>query len=306
MRLLIADDDAVTRMMLEKVLIRWGYEVTTAGDGNETWQLLAQPHHPHLLLLDWVMPGIDGLEIIRRLRNSRNSHLYYIIILTSRENPGDVTTALDTGADDFIAKPYDMDELRARINVGRRITCLNEAFAENLRKLEEANETISRLAAIDELTDLPNRRSFNGCFLAALSAARRHAHPLSLIIIDLDHFKAVNDCFGHAAGDEVLKEFASLLRDLARAEDLAARWGGEEFIILLPHTSCEAAAALAERIRIAFETHCSLAAPRLLSASFGVAQLCSGDDDRALLQRADEALYRAKEQGRNRVVVANA
>lgn len=306
MRLLLADDDAVTRMMLEDVLIRWGYEVTTAGDGIEAWQLLTQPHHPHLLLLDWMMPGIDGLEIIRRLRNSPGSHLYYIIILTSRENPDDVTTALDTGADDFIAKPYNVDELQARINVGRRITCLNEALAENMQKLERANETISRLAAMDELTELPNRRSFNERHLAAQSAARRHEYPLSLIIIDLDYFKAVNDCFGHNAGDQVLREFAALLRGLMRTEDVAARWGGEEFIVLLPHTTCEAAAALAERIRVAFETHRCAVAPQLLSASFGVAQRRSGDDDRSLLQRADEALYRAKEQGRNRVVLADA
>ena len=137
-----------------------------------------------------------------------------------------------------------------------------------------------------------------------MSAARRHGHPLSLIIIDLDHFKAVNDTFGHSAGDLVLQEFASLILGKIRDEDVAVRWGGEEFIILLAHTACEAAAALAERIRSNFEQNPNSAAPLAMTASFGVAQLQNGDHEDALVRRADDALYRAKHEGRNRVVTA--
>jgi diguanylate cyclase (GGDEF)-like protein len=161
------------------------------------------------------------------------------------------------------------------------------------------------LAATDELTKLYNRRYFNERLAEAMSAARRHDYPLSLIMIDLDHFKVVNDNYGHSAGDQVLKAFADLLRDMIRAEDVAARWGGEEFIIILPHTLCEAAAALAERIRDAFENISRSTTPIALSASFGVVQLRIGEDEDSLIRRADDALYCAKHEGRNRVVVGS-
>ena len=303
MQLLLADDDYVSRMMLEEVLLRWGYKVRATGDGEVTWQVLNMPEHPHLLLLDWVMPGIDGLEIVRRLRERQDSHLYYIIIMTARDRPNDVATALDSGADDFIAKPYDVDELRSRVNVGRRVVLLNEALALNLRKLEEAKETISRLADTDELTGLYNRRFFNGRLAALISAARRHQQPLSLIMIDLDHFKKINDTCGHAVGDQVLKEFARLLRELVRNEDIPARWGGEEFIIVLPYTDRLSAGATAERLRSALgQLRLDMVSSKL-SASFGVAGLAPDEEADSLIKRADEALYRAKQKGRDGVVV---
>lgn len=301
MRLLLVDDDAVTLMMLNEVLTRWGYTVDTVNDGNEAWDSLNQPGHPHLLILDWMMPGLDGLEIVKRLRSRRDGHLYYIIILTSRDRTGDVATALDCGADDFIAKPYNPDELRARVNVGRRVTCLNEALAINLHKLEDANNTISRLAATDELTGLYNRRYFNEQLQNSLSAARRHDHPLSLVLIDLDHFKQVNDSFGHGGGDQVLQKFSQLLQEMVRSEDTLARWGGEEFILLLPHTELEQATVLAERIRTALSQLCCSEAPAVITASFGVASLQPDEDGSSLIKRTDEALYRAKQHGRNRV-----
>lgn len=304
MKLLLADDDNVTLMMLQEVLTRWGYTVETTGDGATAWELLSRADHPHLLVLDWVMPEIDGLEIVKRLRERPDGHLYYIIILTSRDRTGDVSTALDRGADDFIAKPYNVDELRARINVGRRVTCLNEALSLNLHKLEAANQTISRLAATDELTGLYNRRHFNEQLQTSLSAARRHNYPLSLVLIDLDHFKQVNDSFGHDGGDQVLKAFAGLLQDMVRTEDVIARWGGEEFIILLPHTNQDAAVRLADRIRIALSQLCCCAAPTTFSASFGVASLQADEESNQLIKRADTALYCAKQQGRNRVEAA--
>jgi diguanylate cyclase (GGDEF)-like protein len=303
MNVLIAEDDVPSRLMLQSLLTKWGYTVIAACDGEETWRILCEAQHPLLVILDWMMPGIDGLEIVRRLQ-VEDSNPHYIIMMTSADNENAAAMALDVGADDFIGKPFNHNELRARIAVGRRVNCLNQILADKLHKLEAATETILRMARTDELTGLQNRRSFNEIFAQALSAARRHGHPISLVMIDLDHFKAVNDTLGHSVGDLALKEFANLILETVRAEDVAVRWGGEEFIILVPHTDCKAAAALAERIRSSFEQYPGSAAPRAMTASFGVAQLQDGEQEGDLIRRADDALYRAKHEGRNRVVTA--
>lgn len=303
MDILIAEDNAPSRLILQSLLTKWGYNVTAAEDGDEAWRILCEPEHPLLAILDWVMPGIEGPEIVRRLRLQEDSVPHYVIITTSGNNDNSPALALDAGADDFISKPFNQAELRARINVGCRITNLHVALAEKLRKLELATETISRIARTDELTGLHNRRSFNENLTLAFSAARRHGHPLSLISIDLDHFKNVNDTFGHGVGDLVLKEFSVLLQEIVRIEDIASRWGGEEFIVLLPNTSSEAAAIMAERIRCTLEQQSSSASPLGLTASFGVTQLNAEDDRDELIRRVDKALYTAKRNGRNRVVV---
>jgi two-component system cell cycle response regulator len=304
MNVLIAEDDAPSRLMLQSLLAKWGYAVTTACDGSEAWRILLEPAHPRIVILDWIMPGIEGPEIVQRLRDKEDGSPHYIIIMTSDNSENAAAKALDMGADDFIVKPFKVNELRARIAVGGRVTCLHQALADKLHKLEAATETITRLASIDELTGLHNRRSFKEFFALALSAARRHDEPLSLISIDLDNFKAVNDTFGHSVGDQLLKEFAALVRDMVRAEDFAVRWGGDEFIILLPHTTGEAAYALAERLQEAFETNSTWLCPLVVTISIGVARLKEGEQGEALICRTDDALYCAKYEGRNRVVMA--
>lgn len=304
MKVLIAEDDAPSRLMLKSLLTKWGYNVTSVADGNAAWQTLCESEHPHLVILDWMMPGIEGTEIVRKLRLLEESNPHYVIIMTSGTSENAPALALDAGADDFISKPFNHAELRARVNVGCRMTRLHENLAEKLHRLEDATETISRLARTDELTGLHNRRSFNESFTLALSVARRHDHPLSLISIDLDHFKDVNDKCGHSIGDLVLIEFANLLKEMVRVEDIASRWGGEEFIILLPETNLEEATRLADRIRSAFELQPSSAAPLAVTASFGVAQLQSSENEDALIRRVDDALYAAKREGRNRVMIA--
>jgi diguanylate cyclase (GGDEF)-like protein len=305
MNVLIAEDDAPSRLILQSLLIKWGYTVITACDGSEAWKILLEPDHPPIVILDWIMPGIEGPEIVQRLRDHENANLpHYIIITTSANSENTAAVALDMGADDFIVKPFKINELRARIAVGERMTSLHKALADKLRMLEAANETITRLASTDDLTGLHNRRSFNDFFDLALSAARRHDHPLSLISIDLDNFKSVNDTFGHHVGDQLLKEFAALMRNLVRTEDVAVRWGGDEFIILLPHATGEAAYALSERLREAFETNSDWLAPLSVTISIGVAQLNDGESGDALICRTDDALYCAKYEGRNRVVMA--
>lgn len=304
MNILIAEDDTPTRLLLQSLLVKWGYNVTVAQDGDEAWRLLCEPEHPLLLILDWMMPGLDGPEIVRRLREKEGGNPHYTIIVTSVHSENAVVEALAAGADDFISKPFNLSELQARVAVGRRIKDLQQTLLDKLVKLEDATATITQLSRTDELTGLHNRRSFRQIFTLARNAALRHNHPLSLISIDLDHFKVVNDTLGHSAGDLVLMEFAKLMQEEVRAEDIVARLGGEEFIILLPHADSTAASALAERIRTAFEQNSGSAAPLAVTASFGVAQLQAGEEEEALIQRADAALYRAKREGRNRVITA--
>lgn len=304
-RILLAEDDLTSRRMLQSILTRWGFEVVAAGDGNEAWQALNEPDHPQLAVLDWMMPGMDGLEVVHRLRERNTSEPPYVIILTSRDEKKFIAEALNAGADDYITKPYNNDELLARIGVGLRVTSLQSALAGRVEDLDRANTTIAQMAATDELTGLANRRSFNERLAAEISATRRHSSHLALIMADLDRFKTVNDSFGHDAGDRVLKGFADLMREHARQEDLSARWGGEEFVILLPHTTAAGGERLAERLRAAFAQEPCEGVDLPLSASFGVAQLLEGETADRLIKRADNALRQAKEAGRNRVVVAS-
>lgn len=302
MKILIADDDKISRMMLGKVFSGHDYEVTSASDGDDAWAILEEPDHPRLLVLDWMMPGMSGVDIVRRLRERTDGHTYYIIILTSLDTPQNIIFALDEGADDFVSKPYNGESLRARANVGRRIVSLHIALSEKMRILAEAHETISRLAATDEMTGLYNRRFFNESFVKSLSASKRYDFNISLVIADVDKFKIVNDTHGHSTGDQVLKLFADILRTTIRTEDIAARWGGEEFILLLPHTTLDGAVILAERIRSRFAAESRAVMSFAVTASFGVAEMCEGEDPETLIRRADGALYRAKDTGRDRVV----
>lgn len=310
--ILIVDDLQQNILALEAVIADLGVDIITAKSGNDALRLSLK-HDFALILLDVQMPGMNGFEVARLIRsNPKTNHFPIIFVTAGMKDLLDQIEGYETGAVDYLMKPFEPVILRSKVKVFKELyqqrkvieefyANLEQIVEERTAELKEANETISRLAATDELTGLPNRRSFNDCLAVSLSAARRHEYPLSLILTDLDHFKAVNDTFGHSVGDQVLKEFADLLREMIRAEDIAARWGGEEFIIILPHTDSEAAAALAERIRIACEKH----SPPMngLSASFGVAQLRSGEDDDSLIRRADDAMYRAKNEGRNRVVV---
>jgi len=303
MKILIAEDDKISRRMLERVFSGHGYEVISASDGDEAWAVLEEPGHPHLLVLDWMMPGITGVEIVRRLRERPDGHTYYIMILTSLDTPADISFALDGGADEFVSKPYHAEALRSRANVGRRIVSLHETLSEKMNMLEEAHKTISLQAATDELTGLFNRRYFNESFTKLSGVARRHKFPVSLIMTDVDKFKSVNDRYGHSIGDEVLKQFAAIMKSLVREEDIVARWGGEEFILLLSHTDLDGAVALAERIRTTFESKSVHGTNLTVTASFGVVEFNEGEDAEELIKRADKALYRAKDEGRNRVVL---
>lgn len=310
--ILIVDDLPQNILALEAVIADMGFEIISAQSGNDAL-LKSLKYDFALILLDVQMPGMNGFEVASLIRsNPKTNHFPIIFITAGMKDLLEQIKGYETGAVDYLMKPFEPVILRSKVKVFQELYQqrkviekfyghLEQVVEERTAELKEANATISRLAATDDLTGLSNRRHFDVCLAASLSAARRHNLPLSVIMIDLDHFKAVNDTFGHCEGDKVLKAFADLLIELIRTEDVAARWGGEEFIIILPHTACEAAVALAERIRAACKKY--FAAMNGLTASFGVTQLQSSEDEDSLIRRTDDAMYRAKHEGRNRVVV---
>jgi len=291
MKALVADDSATVRVVLETSLRRWGFDVVLAQDGHEAWEILQSEDPPSIVVLDLVMPGIDGLELCRRIRSRKKGNYIYIIILTARNNKEALAAGFEAGADDYIRKPFDLEELRYRIQSGRRIV--------------ELEREVTRLAATDFLTGLLNRRFFMERLETEISRSARESTNLSVIIADIDYFKRVNDTWGHQAGDLVLREFARCLTTQCRSYDFIGRYGGEEFIVCLPRTNSAQAAAVAERMRAAVERlTVPLPSGDLVSVtcSFGVAaldELADRDID-ALINLADKALYRAKAEGRNR------
>jgi len=311
--ILIVDDIPQNIMALEAVISDMGFEIITANSGNEALRQSLR-HDFALILLDVQMPEMNGFEVARLIRSHpKTSHFPIIFVTAGMKDLIEQIKGYETGAVDYLMKPFETVILRSKVAVFRELYVQRKALQEFSSRLEEmveertvelsaANEIISRLAATDELTSLYNRRFFNEQLLAAISAAKRHGHKLSLIMIDIDYFKRVNDTLGHCEGDRILKAFADLLRENIRVEDIAARWGGEEFIVLLPHTSIEAAFSMAERIRCGFEKLSSGCDSITLSASFGVGQIVDSDDADALIRRVDDALYAAKHQGRNQVI----
>lgn len=310
--ILIVDDLQQNIVALEAVISDMGFNIVTAQSGNEALRQSLK-YDFALILLDVQMPGMNGFEVARLIRsNPKTSHFPIIFVTAGMKDLLDQIEGYETGAVDYLMKPFEPVILRSKIKVFKELyqqrkliekfyTNLEQIVEERTAELKEANETISRLAATDELTGLANRRSFNESLSASLSAARRHCFPLSLIMMDIDHFKIVNDTYGHNYGDTILKLFANILIEMTRSEDISARWGGEEFIIILPHTSRDAAEALAERIRIAFAKQLLGDTPLDLSASFGVVEL-QEEDTESLIRRADDAMYLAKKMGRNLVV----
>ncbi len=316
MRVLIAEDDLISARVLAKALETLGYEVAQASDGEAAWQRLQQERSP-LVITDWMMPGMDGIELCRRIR-SRPGPYTYVILLTARDNCEDRQEALRIGADDFLTKPLDRNELAARLQVAQRILNMQAELEQRAVRLEtlhgvlerrneqlaEANLRLQNLATTDGLTCLANHRSFQERFGEEIERARRQNLPLTLLLMDIDHFKHYNDTYGHPAGDEVLRIAAQQIRQLLREEDVAARYGGEEFVVMLPGLNTVAAHALAERIRLAVASYPF--AHRAVTLSIGLAERAAGSDEpTSLLTRADAALYAAKRAGRNCVVMAD-
>lgn len=298
MRVLIADDDTISRAVVKALLLKWGYEVMEVEDGNQAWNILKDKDSPHLVLLDWMMPGIDGLELCRRLRQSDNNTYHYIILLTGRDSKEDIIGGLNAGADDYITKPFMPEELEVRLRVGKRILELQQS-------LNEALEVQRYQAQHDLLTGILNHTEILNILEKELNRAKRQNGNLAVIMGDLDHFKKVNDTYGHVAGDAVLVEVAARMKNNIRLYDSAGRYGGEEFLLVLPGCNAEEAMIIAHRIleSISKEPVLFNNTPIKVTISLGVAVNRVGEivATTELVQLADTALYRAKQNGRNRV-----
>ena len=296
MRILIAEDEAVSRRLLESFLTGLGHDVISTKDGGEAWAELNKPESPSLVISDWMMPSVDGLELCRRIRTRQGSNYIYFIIVTAKGEKEDLVKGLEAGADDYLVKPFDREELKCRVKIGERIIRLEK------RILELANR--------DHLTGLLNRRAFMEGMNKEIDRARREQGSLSFLIIDIDHFKRINDEYGHQVGDLALQRFSELLSTSLRPYDCVGRYGGEEFVVCIPGAESSEAYTIAERIRSNIEKM-AIDLPDGkgtlgISASFGVATLRKeiGDEENGIIRRADDALYRAKSEGRNRVCAA--
>jgi two-component system, cell cycle response regulator len=307
-RVLVAEDTESQRLVLAKQVRSLGFEVMPAADGEEALAKFEQ-FRPHVLLTDWFMPKVDGIDVCRFARASDRGMMIYIIMLTAHGDEDRLVEAFDAGADDFLNKPVNVRELQARMRAGKRIIALQtERNAENLRvlnaELSAANRRLFDFAHLDALTGLANRRLIVERLQQEWSAHARHQVPLSVILLDVDHFKKVNDEHGHDMGDAVLSRIAQVLRRETRAEDTVARFGGEEFLILTRDADLASAALLAERVRaaVAREQFTSSDRSWSITASFGVATTDPETESwDSLLKRADIALYQAKGDGRNLV-----
>lgn len=297
---MVVEDDPVSRDIVTGLLTRRGYAVVIAEDGAQALKLISP--EIGVVVLDWMMPELDGLEVCRRLKSDSLPGYRYVIMITAKTEKADIVKALEAGADDYMRKPVDHDELLARIRAGERIVRME-------RSLLDAYEVARDEAHRDQLTGLFNRRYFDQALAQAVRRARRQCTSVALLMMDLDRFKDVNDMHGHMVGDEVLRQVAKVVAEEAReGKDIPARYGGEEFAVIAPDTNVVGAESLAERIRAQVARLRVAAGEALVSVtlSIGVAAFHgrvagATDPSRALIEAADQRLYQAKHAGRNRV-----
>jgi two-component system cell cycle response regulator len=296
-KVLVADDSAVYRKLVEQTLSEKQYSVLFAKSGREAMDIFGK-HFPPLVITDWMMPDFSGIELCENIRTNFRESYTYIIILTGMTEKAEVVKGLTAGADDYLTKPFDREELLARAGVGRRVVELH-------RQIEAKSRLLEQLALTDALTNLPNRRAIEEWASRQLSGAARYGFEFWIVVADIDHFKSVNDTYGHEAGDIVLKRVAGILKTNSRKSDICGRIGGEEFLLSLTHTTGENAKLVIERIRAELEaSKFSFDGNSLtVTASFGVAcfNATKARDLNQIVSHADTALYKAKRLGRNRI-----
>jgi two-component system cell cycle response regulator len=302
MKILIAEDDPIYCRILESVLTGWNYQPQVVHDGITALNILRQADGPRMAILDWMMPGMDGIDVCRELRLSKQDSYTYLLLLTSRNQKSDLITGLQSGADDYLLKPFDPAELQARLFTGRRIMEVQE-------QLIAAREAMRYQATHDHLTGAWNHRAIIEAAQREMNRVWREGGTVGLILADLDHFKKINDTYGHLAGDMVLRETASRMMSVARPYDLIGRYGGEEFLILLPGCDATNTMSFAERLRerIGSQPYAYQQEQIRVTLSQGAISIQGGgkmDSVQTILDAADMALYRAKNNGRNRVEMA--
>ncbi len=300
MKVLIADDSVISRHLLEATLRKWDYEVVVASDGTRAWEVLQREDAPRLAILDWMMPGLTGLEICRRVRGRGREPYIYILLLTSRSLKEDLIEGMQAGADDYVTKPFDQHELDVRLRAGRRIVELQT-------ELLATREALRDQATHDALTAIWNRPAILEALHRELARSSREGRPVGVLLADLDHFKSVNDTHGHIAGDAVLRESVRRMQASMRAYDSIGRYGGEEFLIILPGCDEHATSTQGERMRqaVSREPMKLGEASIVLTVSLGGTAAPGGCSSKmeSLIRAADEALYTAKKDGRNRTAI---
>jgi len=303
--ILFIEDNKVQAKTGKKDMEDLGHKVTLAMDGKSAIKALSVNTYD-LVLMDLVLPDMHGNQICQWLKQSEETRVLPIIMLTAQSSVKDCVTGLESGADDYLEKPYNKSELNARIRACLRTKALQDKLAEKNRELENLLHEVERLAITDHLTGLFNRRHFNTMLQREYNMAQRYKRPLSCLMADIDHFKSINDSQGHHAGDSVLRELSNTLKKTLRSVDIIARWGGEEFVVLMPQTNLDASMEAAERLLTSVASY-KFKELRDMSVtlSIGVSSVpdTSISSAESMVKAADSALYRAKENGRNRIEV---
>ncbi|MCB1021625.1 MAG: diguanylate cyclase [Acidobacteria bacterium] len=308
MNILVVEDDPSAAALVQRILKRLGHESDIATDAAAAWRIIQDGRH-RIVVSDWMMPGEDGLSMCRRIRASSLPFYVYVVILTGRSQRGDLLEALSAGADDFLVKPVDPDELRVRLLVAERIVGLEARLRAANDALQQYARDLDERAKIDELMQIGNRAAFEARLRELHAWALKSGRGFAVVMCDVDRFKSYNDRLGHQRGDQILREIAKAVTQGVRATDLAFRYGGEEIVLLLPDLDTASAANVAERVRaqvraIRFELE-GAGAPFHATISCGVAayplHARGADDARGAVEWADHALYEAKRLGRDRV-----
>jgi len=300
MRVLVAEDDAVSRKILEASLRRWGHDVIAVDNGDDAWRILTGDDPPRIAVIDWMMPGLDGPEVCEQLRKRENQPFTFVLILTAKDNTNDIVSALNSGADDYLTKPYHPQELRSRLGAGIRLVNLT-------LELEDANRKLFEAAHTDFLTHIPNRSAILARLTDQISRSKRSNTPFVVALGDIDHFKLFNDEHGHKTGDDVLIQVAERLEDVKREYDAVGRYGGEEFLLVLDDVDEDSILPVADRFRLSICEKPIESDGQLLRVAMSIGALWVPPENALgvdiLLHEADELLYRAKAEGRNRCCV---
>lgn len=306
-KVLLVEDDSIQANITKELLEKVGYEVLWAADGINAIKTV-KSERPDIILLDLILPGLDGYEVCRWLKLDESTKGIPVIMLTVKKELSDKISGLQIGADDYLPKPYNELELNARIYASLRTKTLQDELKMKNKQLEELLYKVEYMAITDALTELYNRRRLHDVLGKEFERSKRYSTPFSVVMLDLDHFKKVNDNYGHQTGDMILRGVAKILLSSIRDIDTASRYGGEEFVLVLPNTARNDAKNVAERIRETIEkNNFSIIENNLLTVSIGISGLPDKkiETEDKLMRCADIALYRAKQNGRNRTEIAD-